>query len=147
MMSSMTSSIWNITQVNMFKWDYDQKEDKQKCRRGDLTSFSQLELRVSKAIGLLGALLPGPGGMPPWSEDWLGQGKLNAWEPSFPRYRFTCCCCERWMWYLVGFSKWVWTYEWRAEKKDMRRRQKRKELLKIIKSASATWDLKRHFSW
>lgn len=79
------------------------------------TSFSQLELRVSKAIGLLGALLPSPGGMPPWSEDWLGQGKLNAWEPSFPRYRFTCCCCERWMWYLVGFSKWVWTCWSKAE--------------------------------
>lgn len=79
----------------------------------DLTSFSQLAFKVSKAIGLLGALLPGPGGMPPRSEDWLGQGKLNTWEPSFPRYRFTCCCCERWMWYLVGFSRWVWTYWWR----------------------------------
>lgn len=85
----------------------------------DLTSFSQLAFKVSKAIGLLGALLPGPGGMPPWSEDWLGQGKLRTCEPSFPRYRFTCCCWERWMWYLVGFSRWVWTC--RSKKKSVRR--------------------------
>lgn len=90
-----------------------------------LTSFSQLEFRVSKAIGLLGALLPGPGGMPPWSEDWLGQGKLNTWEPSFPRYRFTCCCWERWMWYLVGFSRWVWTYWWKKKGKKAREQSRK----------------------
>lgn len=83
------------------------------------TSFSQLAFKVSKAIGLLGALLPGPGGMPPWSEDWLGQGKLNTCEPSFPRYRFTCCCWERWMWYLVGFSRWVWTCGRRKERQNV----------------------------
>lgn len=53
--------------------------------KGGRTSFSQLAFKDSKAIGLLGALLPGPGGMPPWSEDWLWQGKLNTCEPSLPR--------------------------------------------------------------
>ena len=78
------------------------------------TSFSQLELRVSKAMGLLGALLPGPGGIP-WSGGWLGHWKLLAWLPALPprlgdRYCLTCCLWVCWMWYLVGFSRCVCTY-------------------------------------
>lgn len=80
------------------------------------TSFSQLEVRVSRAMGLLGALLPGPGGIP-CSGGWLGQ-----WLPTFApkvvdRYCLTCCLWACWMWYLVGFSRWVCTYL-RVGKKD-----------------------------
>lgn len=69
------------------------------------TSFSQLEVRVSKAMGLLGALLPGPGGMP-CSGGWLGH-----WPPALPprvvdRYCLTCCLWACWMWYFVGLSRW-----------------------------------------
>lgn len=78
-----------------------------------ITSFSQLELRVSIAIGLLGALLPVPGGMT-WSPGWFGHGKLRAWLACLfarvvERYCFTCCRWACWMWYLVGFSRWVCT--------------------------------------
>lgn len=79
-----------------------------------ITSFSQLELRVSIAIGLLGALLPVPGGMT-WSPGWFGHGKLRAWLACLfarvvERYCFTCCRWACWIWYLVGFSRWVCTY-------------------------------------
>lgn len=75
--------------------------------------FSQLELSVSIAMGLLGALLPGTSGMT-WSPGWFGHGKLRTWLACLfakvvERYCFTCClwaCC---MWYLVGFSRWVCT--------------------------------------
>lgn len=77
------------------------------------TSFSQFEVRVSRAMGLLGALLPGPGGIP-CSGGWLWHCRLLAWLPGLPprvvdRYCLTCCLWACWMWYLVGFSRWVCT--------------------------------------
>lgn len=64
-------------------------------------------------MGLLGALLPVPGGMT-WSPGWFGHGKLRAWLACLfarvvERYCFTCCRWACWMWYLVGFSRWVCT--------------------------------------
>lgn len=85
-----------------------------------ITSFSQLELSVSMAIGLLGALLPVPGGMT-WSPGWFGHGKLRAWLACLfarvvERYCFTCCRWACWIWYLVGFSRWVCTCVTRVRK-------------------------------
>lgn len=78
-----------------------------------LTSFSQLELRVSRALGLLGALLPGPGGMP-CSGGWLGHW-LTVLPPRLvDKYCRTCCLWACWMWYLDGVSKWGCTYRSRT---------------------------------
>lgn len=55
-----------------------------------LTSFSQLELRVSRALGLLGALLPGPGGMP-CSGGWLGHWLALLPPRVVDKYCLTCC--------------------------------------------------------
>lgn len=78
--------------------------------KSERASFSQLELSVSRAIGLLGALLPGPGGMP-CSGGWLGH-----WLPFLPprlvdRYCLTCCLWACWMWYLPGLSRWDCTWK------------------------------------
>lgn len=78
-----------------------------------ITSLSQVELSVSMAMGLLGALLPGTGGMT-WSPGWFAHGKLTTWLACLlakvvERYCFTCCLCACCMWYLVGFSRWVCT--------------------------------------
>lgn len=54
------------------------------------TSFSQLELRVSRALGLLGALLPGPGGMP-CSGGWLGHWLAVLPPRVVDKYCLTCC--------------------------------------------------------
>lgn len=74
-----------------------------------LTSFSQLELRVSRALGLLGALLPGPGGMP-CSGGWLGHWLALLPPRLVDKYCLTCCLWACWMWYLDGFSRWGCTY-------------------------------------
>lgn len=77
-------------------------------RKNECTSFSQLEPMVSKAMGLLGALPLGPGGML-CSGGWFGH-----WPPAFPprvedRNCLTCCLWACWMWYFVGLSRWDWT--------------------------------------
>lgn len=79
-----------------------------------LTSFSQLELRVSRALGLLGALLPGPGGMP-CSGGWLGHWLTGLPPRLVDRYCLTCCLWACWMWYLDGFSRWGCTYRSRRQ--------------------------------
>lgn len=78
-----------------------------------LTSFSQLELRLSRALGLLGALLPGPGGMP-CSGGWLGHWLAVLPPRVVDRYCLTCCLWACWMWYLEGFSRWGCTYRSRT---------------------------------
>lgn len=87
--------------------------EEEERRGGRVTSLSQLELSVSRAMGLLGALLPGTGGMTR-SPGWFGHGKLRTWLACLfanvvERYCFTCCLCACCMWYLVGFSRWVCT--------------------------------------
>lgn len=75
---------------------------------------SLLEPRLRCAIGLLGALL---------AEGTLSGAELDCGTGDTPRvcgatllpnvvdrYCFTCCLWACWMWYLVGFSRWVCTY-------------------------------------
>lgn len=87
-----------------------------KSQTNECTSFSQLELSVSKAMGLLGALLPGPGGMP-CSGGWLGH-----WLPFFvprlvDRYWRTCCLWACWRWNLPGPSRWDGTWRRKIQRK------------------------------
>ncbi len=75
---------------------------------------SLLEPRLRCAIGLLGALL---------AEGYLSGAEFDCGTGDTPRvcvatlfpsvvdkYCFTCCLWACWMWYLVGFSRWVCTY-------------------------------------
>lgn len=81
-----------------------------------LTS-SLLEPMLSSAIGLLGALLA-VGATSGAELDWGAGDRDKVWGIAlFPRvverYCFTCCLCACWMWYLVGFSKWVCTWSFK----------------------------------
>lgn len=109
MMSSMTSSIcraqtcsWALFWLEFWLWVAQ-----------TLTSLSQLELRVSRALGLLGALLPGPGGMP-CSGGWPGHWLAVLAPRLVDKYCLTCCLWACWMWYLDGFSRWGCTW-WAAD--------------------------------
>lgn len=110
-----------------FKWIfffYVMQNDKLKIQTTDCTSFSQLELSVSSAMGLFGALLPGPGGIP------CSGGWLVHWLPFFvprlvDRYWRTCCLCACWRWNLPGPSRWDGTWRWKSLKKKKEIRLKR----------------------
>lgn len=72
---------------------------------------------LSRAIGLFGALLAvGPTS---GAELHCGTGDApRVWVTALlprvvERYCFTCCRCACWMWYLVGFSKWVCTWSFK----------------------------------
>lgn len=73
---------------------------------------------LSRAMGLLGVLFPAEvltrrSGLM-WGEGTGGGGEgctpLTACNVCLlakvvDRYCFTCCLCDCWMWYLVGFSR------------------------------------------
>lgn len=82
-------------------------------KEGISHTSSLLDPILSRAIGLFGALLAV--GAASGAELDCGTGDTpRVWVTAMlprvvERYCFTCCLCACWMWYLVGFSKWVCT--------------------------------------
>lgn len=68
---------------------------------------------LSSAIGLLGALLAAGAASGAEVDCCTGDTPKVRLTATFPkvvdRYCFTCCLWACWMWYFVGFSKWVCT--------------------------------------
>lgn len=93
--------------------DAEKKVEEQRIGEGGWHTSSLLDPMLSRAIGLLGALLA-VGAASGAEVDWGTGDTPRVWVAAMlprvvERYCFTCCLCACWMWYLVGFSKWVWT--------------------------------------
>lgn len=126
-------------------------------REGGCHTSSLLEPMLSRAIGLLGALLA-VGAASGAEVDWGTGDTPRVWVTAtlprvVERYCFTCCLCACWMWYLVGFSKWVWTCSVQVSNSCSFQRLLKKQTSKqarqicVNEGSSYFQDLHRHLCW